>query len=806
MIEFLEGAIASPRFSNVAVPAAAVSQAWSRLRAPGQEIGIIEESLRLLAENKKSLHVGEAQVRFLLSMLAVARDANYPRILGTVWAWAALVISVWVRRSLLNSVSTASASVAATLDSVARTYCEILQDEAVGSCSCCQSILLLGAVCATRECRDETRRRCQAAIVEELGKRKERIATSSSLPEALAGVGYAVMGSWEDYSSVPSIMTGSLIFLWTMPVDRESLEDGGGGAGERKDFQPRPSLDSCAMLLKLYEFLGAWAREQRVLEALCEPLVSRDSGALPEVRNAKVAIAAGLLRGSRWQQSLLPLKKSLESMILALASQLLQEICESGQLTREQLLRCIEEHRSLPISDTQRHQLRCIALSMVSGRKFEEAQPELLHCLVIVLLGDVLDVSQIYSPQSLSIPKMVAALEALKTQAGGVFFREVGSLARAVCEHYRGVSSFYQQQIEALFWKYSSKLYERHRVFSAVFSKDQVLKDEMQKSKDLVKALEAVFLTIVLFFSSSVDMLHEREELAAYVLDSFSCVEFLRRFQVDEYTDTVKKCALLVSGSHRASSQLVELLPSYERVISWPGSSILENPDYSWCLDDVQTSRIQFHFRILSSCVQQLDANSVESGVVPILFLYICHPSKQAAEAAHQLFASFLSRRADSAREGSLAEQLGVFYINRAMEGYPDFTPLEGLVAGVVEIVRCLPAGSVTIRHCIDQLVSKTQLLIGLLGAGAASDEAVAAIRALLLHLLLIVDIQVLPHLMQKLSKLILASLPSPAAQEKVLEEVFAVVSTCEDHIRKPALVAWLQSLWFLHSQASPRL
>lgn len=201
--------------------------------------------------------------------------------------------------------------------------------------------------------------------------------------------------------------------------------------------------------------------------------------------------------------------------------------------------------------------------------------------------------------------------------------------------------------------------------------------------------------------------------------------------------------------------------------------------------------------------------------LAPLMFLYMQHPDQNIARGSHAVFVTFMSVNnlsMDSSHNKkddtiSLKEQLVVYYIQRALEAYPRLTPFEGLSSGVQALVQYLPAGSPAIVFCVNSLVQKSHSLcnanstsnIGHDAEVEGETESVKNLQGLLLHLIFLVDIQVLPDLLKLLAQLIIG-LPEYVCN-MLLGQAYDLVAGSDDAVRKPILVPWLQSLSLICSQ-----
>lgn len=124
-------------------------------------------------------------------------------------------------------------------------------------------------------------------------------------------------------------------------------------------------------------------------------------------------------------------------------------------------------------------------------------------------------------------------------------------------------------------------------------------------------------------------------------------------------------------------------------------------------------------------------------------------------------------------------------------------------------MVRYLPAGSPAIVFCINSLVQKSNSLYNANSTsnighdveveGETEPEPAKNLQGLLLHLIFLVDIQVLPDLLKLLAQLIIG-LPE-YVRNMLLGQAYDLVAGSDDAVRKPILVPWLQSLSLICSQ-----
>ncbi|MCO5562372.1 hypothetical protein L7F22_015998 [Adiantum nelumboides] len=233
------------------------------------------------------------------------------------------------------------------------------------------------------------------------------------------------------------------------------------------------------------------------------------------------------------------------------------------------------------------------------------------------------------------------------------------------------------------------------------------------------------------------------------------------------------------------------------RDIIRPGASC-----YSWQKDGVQDSRVLFGFRVLPTCLQMVPATQFLNEVAPITFLYMKHPAQALVQAAHSLLVSFFATKSCVGVWVSIKVQLAVKFFWWTFEDDSALSNYDAFVTVVGAIARHLPAGSTATRECITFLSRKASENFSLAVRRGEEDrlDTGKKLQTLLLHLTLIVDVQVLPPLLQEVARLVLGQ--TNPHRTRALEEAFDVLAGSDDLTRKHVLVPWLQSLSFLCSNS----
>lgn len=94
--------------------------------------------------------------------------------------------------------------------------------------------------------------------------------------------------------------------------------------------------------------------------------------------------------------------------------------------------------------------------------------------------------------------------------------------------------------------------------------------------------------------------------------------------------------------------------------------------------------------------------------MAPLALLYLLHPHVPTAAAAHQLVAALLCSSASSPEQ---REALGLYYVGRALEGFPGPTRAGVLGSGLVAVMQALPVTSVVMLLCLERVLTRCKEL-----------------------------------------------------------------------------------------------
>ncbi|THU63206.1 hypothetical protein C4D60_Mb01t13290 [Musa balbisiana] len=748
----------SPAAAAPPPSAAVILRSWADLRDPSADPPRLLSALLTLSRGRSALHVSDPQAKLLLSLLPSSSPDAFPLVLSLLYTY--LRKSSRPSPPLLLSILSVSSSFPPST----------------------HSILLLGALSASPALPASALSPCLDHLCSFLDSSLPAIFRDADLlPEFLAGIGYA-LSRLEDDARLGKILN-FLFRIW-------SAEAGG----------IRPSLSHGLMVLRLFEwctsgFLASrsWSR----IESLCGEISANRSKSRGNFAPLLVLMApAGVLRAFRSNRVEIDprLRKSIEESISYVAECTISRIgTDSGS----------------NVSDDSHVLLQCIAIGLAQCGSIS-FNASVLRCLCLSLLNEVFPLQYFFRMSLENVNENSATCKA-KEHLGSALFKEAGAVTGVFCNQYASADEVSKAMVENHLWDYSQEVYSNLRLAAWVHrgKSDELL-------GDLEKIAEAAFLMVVVFAAEvskhklNSKSSHEfRPEVSSRILVAFSCMEYLRRVRLPEYTEAVRRAVLTLQENADSCVSFVESIPPYTELTKAQGSIILERMRYIWSQDEVQTSRILFYLRVLPTCISFVPTSLFGKRVAPTMFLYMQHPNEKVTRASHSIFVSFVSSGKDSDQDDRvvLKEQLVFYYMQRALQVYPRITPFEGLASGVAALVRHLPAGSPAIFYCIHSLVAKASDLCGkamsedptMWKNWEGSSGPPKKVLDLLLRLIYLVDIQMLPYLLKQLAEFII-QLPKDG-QNALLDEMYFQVAESDDVTRKPVLVSWLQSLSFICSQ-----
>ncbi|XP_028798955.1 uncharacterized protein LOC114754352 [Neltuma alba] len=771
----------NPRNSH-SPSARAIIQAWADLRDSLQYETFSShhlQSLKILVNSQTSLHVADPQAKLLIAILSSPNHSlpyeSYPLMFRLLY--------IWVRKTLKPTSS--------IIDSVVEVLSRLISvqfDSRKGPFFFSEVILLLGGISFVLSSSERSKTTCLDLLARLLIKEYQLLGSFTELvPDVLAGIGYALSSSVTVHNV--SILD-SLFEIWG------------------KENGPQGSISHGLMIFYLIDWVMSnlvnfWFLDK--IHMFCQEAFQKF-----KVKYASFAVfmaGAGVVRASN------------SSMSGNMKFDNISEVRTSAIVSMEALASNLSSRMLRPdmsnLSDDRRDRLflQCVSLALPRTGSFS-GHSSFFVCLALALLNEILPLPYMCK-SALELSRVSGGLKLteIKEHLDSILFKEAGAVTGIFCNQYVSADEENKDVVENLIWKYCQDLYCGYRKV-AFFFKGK----EDKHLEGLGKIAESAFLMIVVFaFAVTKHKLSSKftqemqMDVSLKILVSLSCVEYFRHVRLPEYVEMIRKIVANVKENEHVCTSFVKSMPSYVELTNSPDFTLDQKTKYIWSKDEVQTARILFYLRVIPTCIEHLPSHVFRNMVAPTMFLYMEHPNGKVARASHSLFMAFISLGEESEmNEGlSLKEQLVFYYIERSLLGYPGITPFEGMASGVVGIVRHLPAGSPSIFYCIYNLVEKADRLCAEVLANDADvwkklqgeTEHCKKLLDLLLHIVFLVDIQVLVDLM-KLLALLITKLPREA-QNTVLNELYSQVAESDDVIRKPILVSWLQSLSYLCTKAS---
>lgn len=160
-----------------------------------------------------------------------------------------------------------------------------------------------------------------------------------------------------------------------------------------------------------------------------------------------------------------------------------------------------------------------------------------------------------------------------KEHLGSALFKEAGAVTGVFCNQYASADEVSKAMVENHLWDYSQQVYSNLRLAAWVHrgKSDELL-------GDLEKIAEAAFLMVVVFAAEvskhklNSKSSHEfRPEVSSRILVAFSCMEYLRRVRLPEYTEAVRRAVLTLQENADSCVSFVESMPPYTELTKAQG-------------------------------------------------------------------------------------------------------------------------------------------------------------------------------------------------------------------------------------------
>ncbi|KAL5072497.1 hypothetical protein RYX36_011481 [Vicia faba] len=476
--------------------------------------------------------------------------------------------------------------------------------------------------------------------------------------------------------------------------------------------------------------------------------------------------------------------------------------------------------------------LQCVSIGLTRTISFS-GHSSLFVCLGLSLT-EVLLLPRLYE-SVFELPPSTSELKVneIKDYLDSILFKEAGAVTGVFCNQYILAGEKNKNIVENLIWEYCRSIYYGHTKVA------MHLKDNYNELlKDFDKIAESAFLMVVVFalavtkhkLSSKFDQ-EIQTEVSLKILVSFSCVEHFRNVRLPEYMET---------RVHGDNSQVVSL----QKLVEWrvvagdtvPGDAG-SAAEKGICLmitvlQLAQLPNIKVATVLLSSAFAY---DIFWVFISPLIFhesVMIATGAMDVSESGREYGAkntddtpvtgtSQKTRGGAESRFRKRSKYLSYPYTNSEprLKSFPaeteeSKTPSPTPKAKASSRTSNPKNGSLSstklggTRFQNNCLVGKANQLCSEVFTNEADawkqwqgePEPSKKLLELLLRLVFLVDIQVLPNLMQLLAQLI-TKLPQDA-QNIALNELYSQVADSDDVVRKPMLVSWLQSLSYLCTKA----
>lgn len=399
------------------------------------------------------------------------------------------------------------------------------------------SVLLLGAFIATPALEVSYRRDCLDILcrILELVHLDEEV-----VADVFAGIGYALSCSDEPYFSK--------IFPFLLRIGK---------------IGPPPTSVYCGlMLLSLLEWLVTnfiYLRSPGKVEVACGELSAAKWEAMGYTPFAVSMASAGFLRAFRLVPAtnrilLNPDIRSLvEESISSVARRLVSQLDDSLETS---------------------HLLQCISIGLARAGHVSFSPPILL-ALCTTLLKEIFPLGNLCR-MAVGIQKGTSVdffLGKVKGHLDSVVFKEAGAITSVFCNQYASADEGQKWIVENYMWEYCLEFYSNLRAVVLVHrgSQDRLL-------GYLEKVAEAAFLMIVVYAAEvakqklNPKLSHGfQNEASVRILIAFSCIEYMRRIRLPEYTDAVRSAVLTMQENAVLCISFVESMPSYSELTNNQG-------------------------------------------------------------------------------------------------------------------------------------------------------------------------------------------------------------------------------------------
>lgn len=222
-------------------------------------------------------------------------------------------------------------------------------------------------------------------------------------------------------------------------------------------------------------------------------------------------------------------------------------------------------------SDNSGVLLQCLAVAWAWSGPIA-ANASVLRCLCLALLNEIFPLHFV-TAMPLDSENHNVATNKVKEHLNGILFKQAGAVTRVFCNQYAATDDFTKETVEKHLWDYSLELYSNLRL-AALFHRGK--SDELLAGFE--KIAEAAFLMIVVFAAevskhklNSKTSNEFKPEVSSRILITFSCIEYLRRVRLPEYTEAVRRAVLTIQENAPSCVSFVESMPPYSELTKSQG-------------------------------------------------------------------------------------------------------------------------------------------------------------------------------------------------------------------------------------------
>lgn len=432
-----------------------------------------------------------------------------------------------------------------------------------------------------------------------------------------------------------------------------------------------------------------------------------------------------------------------------------------------------------------------LALIGHAGNRHDDAKlhPSQLLCLTESLLSIATDLSELcIAAASGSSP--AAAIAGLQKRSQCALLKSLGRLGAAVAEEYPKAAISVRAAVRRQVMKHSSSMSLDYSAY-LLGTPAQWLQSAQQQPhhEALVVAFSVVVDLLAVVWLTDCQTKADASRVGVLILVVFSQMHFCR-CPHPSYLRLLQDALAAVAASSEGCNSLAAAFPTYDRLASVPAGT----GKAAWLCDHVVGQQLHFLFNVMAPCCAQLAEGQLRS-LMRVTVLAVQHPSEDVNTGSHTLFVALLIALPVQSRP-----QWAAAYLARAIPACPAAITVAHLTTAVDTISKALPVGDPLSVWCAEHLACRSATLL----AAHATQSHGLQLSALVAHLLLVTDVNVLPATCVAAERTALDA--PPHMRRRVCATIFATLSSSDDYVRKPMLMRWYHALLATIEAATPGL